>query len=684
MRHLGFSRKNITRTAVASLLLSPLLLAGCGSTAQKTVSVAKSRPIAVKETPLVNEVTPEHKLVEAKKVWSDMQNKALRDSLLLEAAQLYMLQQKPIMAQQILYEVKQDGVSPENQSFYALLMAKVYANQSDVSAEELLSLLEPVSGNKDLLIEKAHLQAQLFAKDGNYSAAANSLLNTDLPDEQKVEQVWKWITSMPVSSLDDIAQQYSALSPFVSLRKLTEEYSSSPEKLAENLNNFQKVYAGHSLGATFPDDVLNATKLQRANINAITVLLPLSGRLATTGSTVKNGIMAAYYQSIADKQGNEVGQDQRNLPTLHFIDTVDKDVNDIIAEIGDAKFIIGPLLKSNVERIIPALPVGVNVLALNRSDDITQIETPFNTSASNSQQLILNDVQYSNNAQYGDKGKRGDDNTLESAQSSANGPIAANFFALAPEDEAKQLAELIFNKGFRAPIVITEQSSLYERMDDTFKSHWESLNKAEGKYKTNITSVTFNDSNSLREGITSALDVAQSNERINQIEYMTNDEVYNMPRSRRDIDAIIAFASPQDTELLNPIIEASLNPLGGKPIPVYATSRSMDYESGKNQWRDLKNIHFIDMPWMMPQHQWKPLAQTVEQAFDGQNTMQKRLFAFGYDAYELLPKLGILNTLNYLHHNGLTGALSLNENGEVERKQPTAIIRNEKVESISE
>ena len=78
MRHLGFSRKNITRTAVASLLLSPLLLAGCGSTPQKTVSVAKNRPVAVQETPLVNEVTPEHKLVEAKKVWSDTQNKALR------------------------------------------------------------------------------------------------------------------------------------------------------------------------------------------------------------------------------------------------------------------------------------------------------------------------------------------------------------------------------------------------------------------------------------------------------------------------------------------------------------------------------------------------------------------------------------------------------------------------------
>jgi outer membrane PBP1 activator LpoA protein len=90
------------------------------------------------------------------------------------------------------------------------------------------------------------------------------------------------------------------------------------------------------------------------------------------------------------------------------------------------------------------------------------------------------------------------------------------------------------------------------------------------------------------------------------------------------------------------------------------------------------------MPWLMPQHKWQGLAQTVDQAFAAQSTMQKRLFAFGYDAYELLPQLGILNTLQYLNHDGLTGSLSLNENGEVERQQPRAIIRNEKVEILTE
>ncbi|WP_372622102.1 penicillin-binding protein activator, partial [Alteromonas stellipolaris] len=272
----------------------------------------------------------------------------------------------------------------------------------------------------------------------------------------------------------------------------------------------------------------------------------------------------------------------------------------------------------------------------------------------------------------------------ESEMPSSAAP-AVNYFALAPEDEANQLAEFIYSKGFRAPIVIAAQSNLYQRMNDAFKARWNKLHQQEAQArKANITSVTFNDSESLREGITQALDVAQSNQRINQIEYMTNEEVYNMPRSRRDIDAIVAFASPQDTELLNPIIEASLNPYDGKQVPVYATSRSMDYNSGKNQWRDLQNVRFIDMPWMMPDHKWQQLAQETKQTWPDRSTLQNRLFAFGVDAYELLPQLGMLNTLSYITFDGLTGTLTLNKNSEVERNLPQAVIRNERVQMLME
>lgn len=666
MRHIGQAGKIFTLSAVASVLV----LTGCGSTPK-----TQSKPVVVEPTPIEttqveDNVTPEHKLLEAKKVWERTRNKEQRDTLLLQAADLYLQNQQPVLAQQVLYEVKEDGISGVNQSYYSLLVTKAYAGMPDASAEELLAMLDGVTGTGETAFQKAELQTQLFTQQGNLAAAANSVLKTNLTDDEKVQQVWQWITSIPASSLDSVGSAYPDLSPFITLRELTEENASSPEKLAKSLQQFKQVYRGHVLENALPENVIEATQLTDAGANDIAVLLPLSGRLARTGQVVKNGIMAAYYTDV------EKRQDEHLLPRLRFIDTNEVDTQHLLSEIGDTKFIIGPLLKDTVERLIPSLPLGVNVLALNRPDELPDNASAKGVTTGSSNPAIADDALASGT------GLAGDDTQNE--LHSLGLPTSLNYYGLAPEDEAKQLAEFIFNKGYRAPIVIAAQSSLYQRMDDTFKKHWRILNNQENKQRANITSVSFNDSNSLREGITQALDVAQSNERINQIEYMTNDEVYNMPRSRRDIDAIVAFASPQDTELLNPIIEASLNPYDGKQVPVYATSRSMDYDSGKNQWRDLQNVHFIDMPWLMPSHSWQPLQQEVEQAWQNQNTMQKRLFAFGFDAYQLLPQLGMLNTLKYLSHEGLTGTLSLNQQGEVIRKQPQAIIRNEKVQMLSE
>ncbi len=643
-----------------SVIASVVLISGCGST-PKQPSVTRERAPTTVETSKAAAITPEHKLVEAKKVWVSARDKVQRDELLLQAADLYLQNNQTTLAQQILFELQQEGVETSQVSKYTLLLVKAYLAQPNASVESLLALLDTINDNSDVAIEKAYLQTQLYTQQGHLAAAANSLMKTDLSSEEKVTKIWAWVTSLSRDTLNEINAQYPALSPFVTLRELTEEHIGSPNQLAQSLTQFQQVYRGHVLSEAIPQEVLKAVKVEPIYASEIAVLLPLSGRLARTGNAVKNGIMAAYYNDVEQENS------ERNLPRLRFIDTNESSPQSLIEQIGETKFVIGPLLKETVDSLIPILPPSINVLALNRPEE-----------NANTQPTATNAVEQLTQNQQ---------SVLEShtdAQQEMLFPTALNYFGLAPEDEAIQLAEFIFSKGYRAPIVISAESGLYQRMDSTFKAHWIKLNNIENKQRANITSVSFNDSSSLREGVTQALDVAQSNARINQIEYMTNDEVYNMPRSRRDIDAIVAFASPQDTELLNPIIEASLNPYDGKLVPVYATSRSMDYDSGKNQWRDLQNVHFIDMPWLMPQHNWKQLEEDAEKAWSNQNTMQKRLFAFGYDAYQLLPELGMLNTLHYITHEGLTGKLSVNKRGEVIRQQPQAIIRDEEIQMVME
>ena len=655
MGHIGHFTKRITFAMATAT--SVLYLAGCGSTPEPTSApkIINTEPVAAPEK---QQITPEHKLVEAKKVWLQTRDKVKRDTLLLDAVGLYLAQDDTILAQQILFEMKQDGVATSLQDSYAIHVAMAYQNDPSSSPAQLTAMLKDVNTSPALVSKLAALQADLYAKQGLWAKAANSVLTTELKDDEKVAKVWVLLNQIPVDELAQSESQYPKLQPFFALRQLTIESAQNPQQLKQSIAQYQQVYAGHMLAQNLPKEVALAQALSTPQIRELVVLLPLSGRLAATGEAVKDGIMAGYYQQL------QQSSNPNSLPAIRFVDTTNADTQTMVAAIGDAKFIVGPLLKETVENLIPALPPGVNMLALNRPDEMP---TLLDSSVSvNSEPLDPEAV------------------NTESELSSTTAP-AINYFALAPEDEANQLAEFIYSKGFRAPIVIAAQSNLYQRMNDAFKTRWNMLHKQEAQTrKANITSVTFNDSESLREGITQALDVAQSNQRINQIEYMTNEEVYNMPRSRRDIDAIVAFASPQDTELLNPIIEASLNPYDGKQVPVYATSRSMDYNSGKNQWRDLQNVRFIDMPWMMPDHKWQQLAKETKQTWPDRSTLQNRLFAFGVDAYDLLPQLGMLNTLSYITFDGLTGTLTLNKNSEVERNLPQAVIRNERVQMLME
>ena len=69
---------------------------------------------------------------------------------------------------------------------------------------------------------------------------------------------------------------------------------------------------------------------------------------------------------------------------MRFIDTHGADSQQLVDEIGSTKFVIGPLLKDTIEHLVPNLPIGVNVLALNRPDDLPvhgELKSPLDASA---------------------------------------------------------------------------------------------------------------------------------------------------------------------------------------------------------------------------------------------------------------------------------------------------------------
>lgn len=631
------------RIAVTAGIIS-LILSGCGSTPQQS----NAPVVRVQEAPtVVQEVqdTPLKLITRAKSTWLSTGDETQRNAYLLDAAELFHEQGDTVSAHQILMELANETLTPALAARFKLLVAQSQYDGANVSTTELITWLnEQEYVPSALQSDYAELLYRLYSEQGNAIDSVDQLLKTSRPDEEKVEASWNLVSALPEYQLNAISSSYPELAPYIALRQLAVEYAYDSAALSQAVDQFTTVYRSHPLVQFFPSDVTQALTINSPEIDKIAVLLPLSGRLESTGNTVKEGVLAAYYSQYQAEQSDE------NLPSLQFIDTNEKSIEQLIAEIGSANFIIGPLLKENVEALSAALPPSVNMLALNRLD-------------TNDAQSLATNVEF---------------------DELPGGLQRVNYFSLAPEDEAIQLADYMFNKGIRAPVLVHGQSALYQRMSNAFDTRWQTLVKQHGLAKVNITTVTYSDSASLREGITRALDVEQSKERIKQIDHMVNENIYNMPRSRHDIDAIVAFTSPQDTELLNPIIEASLTPYEGKVTNVYATSRSMEYTSAKNQWRDLQNVHFLDMPWVMPNNNWQALRQSADQIWPDRTTLQSRLFAFGVDAYRLLPNLGVLNTLPYTDLQGLTGKLSINTHGEVERVLPHAVILRENIQLITD
>ncbi len=641
--HLASSSHLVLKCILFSAVLS---LTACSSGPSKQRPAPVSTPDTVSKEPPVT-LSPEALIANARQIWQQQSDKAQRDTLLLDAATAYLQQDRPQQARQILLMLNNDQLERKQQVRANTLIAQSYIGAPKAEPARLIDLLLPLDTETGLKTRQLRTLTALYERQGDYLAAANAMVQYKQPDANTVALLWQWVNKAEVS--DTAASTYPALQPYLALRDLVVTYGLNHQALASQLQQFKQVYRGQPLVQHLPPAIEHAASLSVNNIDDVAVLLPLTGRFAATGELIKQGILAGYYLESANES-------RRHARQLTFIDTNDKTAEQIINELSNIKWVIGPLLKETIEAIAPRLDTQTRLLALNR------IGLPTHRALSDSALSLIPEALQVNNLL----------------------PRHAAFFALAPEDEAYQLAEQIFKQGHRAPIVVAAQGAIYQRLLDAFSTRWKQLSDDKQVNQTReLDIVRYTDSKSLKEGITASLGVAQSKERIDQIRYMVNEKLYNVTRNRRDIDAIVVFASAEQTELLNPMIEASLSPFDGQSVPVYATSRSMEYDSSNNQWRDLQNVRFIDMPWLMPENRWTTLKQETSAIWPRQSTSQSRFFAFGVDAYQMLPYVETLSLLPQIKYQGLTGTLSGNNTGELKRLLPQAMIDNQRIEQLN-
>jgi len=238
-------------------------------------------------------------------------------------------------------------------------------------------------------------------------------------------------------------------------------------------------------------------------------------------------------------------------------------------------------------------------------------------------------------------------------------------FALHPEDEARQVARRVIADAQPRGVVLVPNGEWGSRVLAAFQ---EELGTLGGSV---IASGTYEPAESDYTGvIQQLLRLSDSRERYARLSSTLGVKLEFEPRRRGDLDFIFVAAQPSHGRLIRP--QLRFHYAGN--IPTYMTSDAFEPDEVANV--DLDGIVFPDMPWMISLDPVSgQLRDTIRSAWPARATRRGRLYAFGFDAYRLIPVLRARRVSTEMGVSGMTGRLSLDEQGRIRRDLDWAQIR---------
>lgn len=562
------------------------------------------------------------------------------------AAQALIAEQKPLLADSIIEYLHSQALNPTQKSALTLLTASNLYLRNDLhETQAALARVDKQQLSEFGLIYFLKLRTQLHIDKEEHQEAVEQLflLTPLLKEDQEKQQFHDLLltelsllpheflqqfqltvqtTEQPESSAlefagqqMDVAQSIApvdALQPFkegwYALAYLYQRYQLRPNQLLRSLDDWKSHYPDHPAIIFMPTQLTELPELSPYQPENIAVLLPLSGRYKQQGQAIQYGLLDAYYQQLKDDRSAKV--------KMHFYDTQTQSMEQVAGQLQaqHIDFVIGPLLKDNIEAFLP-LAASMPVLALNSFPKQQQ--------------------------------------SLEAE----NTPSAWHYaFPLSPEEEAKQAARFIFAQQHKKPLLLAADSNYGKRVTEAFNQQWAALS---GNNQAQVETHFFSSKKQFPAFIAQVLHTDKSKRRISQMKAITNLPLQTKQRSRRDVDAIYIVSKRDDLLMLKPFIDVAISPFAAS-IPLYASSRS---HQRHNHNQELSKLVFSDSPFLLSTD--NKARREIEQAWSKQSFAALRLFALGFDSYQLIGQLIQLQNSEKQTYKGLVGQLSLDASNKV-------------------
>ncbi len=234
-----------------------------------------------------------------------------------------------------------------------------------------------------------------------------------------------------------------------------------------------------------------------------------------------------------------------------------------------------------------------------------------------------------------------------------NAPKGFYQFALLPEDEARTVAQRLIHESKLKGVAIVAGNEWGTRVGAAFS---EELTQHGG------TVLDFARYEAAR---------ADFSDLIKQV--LQVHAVKGEPATHRsDVDFIfIAAATPGAARLIVPQLKFNF----AGDVPPYSTSDSFEPDPSANV--DLDGLTFPDMPWMVSADPvTSQIRDAVRAAWPARTARRDRLYAFGFDAFRLVPELKSHSLSESNRMTGVTGRLYLDARNRIHRELDWAQIRN--------
>ena len=550
------------------------------------------------------------------------------------AIEILIRQQRFDEAQNQLNLLSAEFQNPAQQAGLQILHARLSLQQGQpqTALKQLpMSSILPEQQQIDVykIRAKAFLAAGYPLESAKTRIQLESLLTDEFEQQLNNQATWEALSQLPLSSLQQLSQAplHPTLRGWIELAKVSRSAQTDWQHLQENIFAWQQRYPNHPAADVFARQ-LGIRQLELIQRpKHIVILLPLSGQYASAAAAIRNGLMSAYY----------LHPDKNLRPTLSFLDTSNNtaaiwNYYRKAVEMG-ADFIVGPFLKTAVNHLAQSRQLEVPTLTLNY--------------AQNTDKLTNNMFQ----------------------------------FGLLPEDEARQAAEMAFRQGHRQAVSIVPAGRWGKRLATAFSERFIKLGGQIVNAQTYVPG-----KNDFKRPIQKLLNIDQSYARKRRLQRLLNTRLKFIPYRRQDVDMIFMAATPQDARQLKPQFKFHY----AGDLPVYATSHVFSGRLQKAIDRDLNNMYYTDMPWMLAPD--TSLKKTFKKYWPEQQRLS-RFYALGFDAYNLIPYLGQLKAKPYERFSGQTGDISVDAQqrlhrellwAQFKRSQPTLIELNYVPEDMAE